>query len=640
MLSTLDLRENPLYGTADGDAVATLCRRIPSLRQLNGSAVVQHTADRARQVESPMPERTIVGAWGGPSQRSAHKGTASSAVVSASSAAALEVLKSHGLGWALQHDSPIASPLPPMIDAGREVPSSNPEKTAGAAVLISTMFSRSSTADINAYPHLDCEWHARVLTKRAPVSDSASAAQVAPTTVTAIPIDSPIELPVQDVVGMLPQFSAVRFLTLGGLGLRSASALEHCANLEEVDLSGNRLSKVKFMSRLPKLRRVDLCHNMLTSLRGLERLAELTELAADHNSITRLHAVSECIGLRQLYCAFNQIEQAREVYHLRELPHLAVLAVAGNPMMVRADARAFIVMQMSTLEVLDGVFVDSAEAKSAHARFQGKISVDLIADLRSDEPQMIRTLDVPRSGIKDCLCVHGDVTLDCLVSLNLENNLFTSIMSLSGLPSLRILNLSFNRVKKLSSREGTAPVFANLQVLHLAGYGLQSLEPMQFFRFPALRSVFLQDNDISSTRGLTGISDIRDIVLDGNRIREIDDGTLGTCPRLQELHLRGNRLKSLGGLKMVDRLKRLFVGDNRIGDNSEIAELAELRHLVELVLDGNPCARGDRHRMMTCHQCSMLLVPVLCIVLPLNSFVWLHGAEEISMEPLATQPTR
>lgn len=59
----------------------------------------------------------------------------------------------------------------------------------------------------------------------------------------------------------------------------------------------------------------------------------------------------------------------------------------------------------------------------------------------------------------------------------------------------------------------------SLQTLQLAGCGLTSLVPLQLQCLSALRSLFVQGNELSRLDGLEGLVQLRELVADKNRIR-------------------------------------------------------------------------------------------------------------------------
>eukprot|EP00057_Strongylocentrotus_purpuratus_P015610 XP_011670084.1 PREDICTED: leucine-rich repeat-containing protein 9-like [Strongylocentrotus purpuratus] len=88
-------------------------------------------------------------------------------------------------------------------------------------------------------------------------------------------------------------------------------------------------------------------------------------------------------------------------------------------------------------------------------------------------------------------------------------------------------------------------------------------------RLPSLKALFLQGNDISKVEGMDGLQDLRELVLDRNKIKSVGEVSFINQWNLVELHLEENRLRDLSHLHYLENLQRLYVGSNRIQDMSE-----------------------------------------------------------------------
>ena len=74
----------------------------------------------------------------------------------------------------------------------------------------------------------------------------------------------------------------------------------------------------------------------------------------------------------------------------------------------------------------------------------------------------------------------------------------------------------------------------------------------------------LVGNDISKIEGLEGLQELRELVLDRNKVKAIGEYSFMNQWNLAELHLEENRLKDLANLENLENLQRLFLGVNRI----------------------------------------------------------------------------
>lgn len=71
-------------------------------------------------------------------------------------------------------------------------------------------------------------------------------------------------------------------------------------------------------------------------------------------------------------------------------------------------------------------------------------------------------------------------------------------------------------------------------------------------------------NEISKVEGMEGLHDLRELVLDRNKIKIITELSFANQWNLQELHLEENRVRELTYLNCMDNLQRLYMGSNRV----------------------------------------------------------------------------
>lgn len=63
---------------------------------------------------------------------------------------------------------------------------------------------------------------------------------------------------------------------------------------------------------------------------------------------------------------------------------------------------------------------------------------------------------------------------------------------------------------------------------------------------------------------MEGLHDLRELVLDRNKIKIITELSFANQWNLQELHLEENRVRELTYLNCMDNLQRLYMGSNRV----------------------------------------------------------------------------
>ena len=117
-------------------------------------------------------------------------------------------------------------------------------------------------------------------------------------------------------------------------------ALGRCAQLEMVGLKANRIAHVPADSLPPRLRWLILTDNTITTLpEALGDCTRLQKLMLAGNALTALpDALARCEALELVRIAANRFEALPR--WLLELPHLAWLAVAGNPLTAAREKQA------------------------------------------------------------------------------------------------------------------------------------------------------------------------------------------------------------------------------------------------------------------------------------------------------------
>ncbi|TNN84208.1 Leucine-rich repeat-containing protein 9 [Liparis tanakae] len=136
----------------------------------------------------------------------------------------------------------------------------------------------------------------------------------------------------------------------------------------------------------------------------------------------------------------------------------------------------------------------------------------------------------------------------------------------------------------------------SLEVLHLSHNGISNMANLQLSRLTNLKALFLQGNEISQVEGLEGLQQLRELVLDRNRIKALADNSFIAQTVLLELHIAENRIRELNHLQPLTELRKLFLGMNKLQDITELDKLEVLPSLTELSVVGNPVAKSSLHR--------------------------------------------
>lgn len=415
--------------------------------------------------------------------------------------------------------------------------------------------------------------------------------------------------------------------------------LEACTRLEELSLDNNCIYKIEGVGSLVNLRRLSLCDNFLTVIDSsqLDKLTHLHYLALDANKIQTMAGLQKVRSLIELYVSQNRIGNLRDILFLKGLQGLMILDLSENPVALLADSyRMFVVYHLHVLKALDGIPVDNYELNEARETLGGRLTTDFVAErVGHANFSEMRELDFPQCCLKSVDLGSGDLFKN-LRSLNLENNSLTSLGGLVNLTNLRVLCLNHNRIESIVQKsaapsapssglqqphqmimgssnneygaENTSPILENLEVLHLGYNGIKDIASVQLSRLTSLKALFLQGNEIQEINGLENLHELRELVLDKNRIKGVSERSFVNQWHLHELHLEENRIKDLSNLHPLESLQRLYLGMNRIQDLAELDKLEPLARLAELSVVSNPVSRRLLHRSLLVYRMPSLIV--------------------------------
>merc|ERR1712050_351513 len=96
---------------------------------------------------------------------------------------------------------------------------------------------------------------------------------------------------------------------------------------------------------------------------------------------------------------------------------------------------------------------------------------------------------------------------------------------------------------------------------------------------------------ITKLEGLSTLEQLRELVVDRNKIKAFDELSFQGLKALREFHAEDNGLKSLANLGPLPRLRALYLAVNRIAELTELEKLRNLRHVMLIHLSQNPVAR-------------------------------------------------
>lgn len=414
----------------------------------------------------------------------------------------------------------------------------------------------------------------------------------------------------------LERLENLKWASFNDNDLTKIEGLENCILLEELCLNFNCLTKLENLGHLKNLKHLELSHNYIFSMESTHGLSSLQYLSADNNKLVNLHGLQRLTELKHLYLGSNKIDSGRELFKLKLLNNLTVLDLMGNPIVKLVDNyRLFIVYHLKNLRALDGKAVEIIEANAAKDEFGGKLTQDIVVErLGHSNFIELKELEVANSNFKQIDLGNANNFIN-LKSINLEHNNLINLNGLINLPNIKVICLNYNKIESilptqkpskyqskvqpqppLENDTDDKPILPTLEVLHLGYNGIKDLALLGLNKIPSLKSVFLQGNEISKVCGIENLTNLRSLVLDRNRIKSLNESSLISQWKLNELHMDDNRLKDLSHFGNLQHLQRLFLANNRISEIVELDKLEPLLNLVEISLINNPCARRHLHR--------------------------------------------
>ena len=335
----------------------------------------------------------------------------------------------------------------------------------------------------------------------------------------------------------------------GMIGLRRASfcdneltkveGLEACTALEELILEENRISQLDGMKSLAYLKRLDLGKNRLCRIEGLEHLTRLTQLSVEDNEIDTLAGLSKLQNLMELYIGNNKITELKQVLQVKDMPKLIILDLSGNTLCTANDYRHYTVYHVRKLKVLDGVGVEMAEQEAAKEKYDGKLTIEFVVErVGHSFLEHVRELNLAASRVRDVGEVLKEQHFPSLKEVNLDNNQLSDLSGLADLPQLSLLRLNHNRIENLglngSSEAGFLP---QLEVLHLGYNHINYIPALRLHCLPELKVLYLQGNDITKVEGLDRCLQLRELVLDKNKIKAIAQNAFTNLTNLRVLRI-------------------------------------------------------------------------------------------------------
>ncbi|CAK8694901.1 unnamed protein product [Clavelina lepadiformis] len=160
-----------------------------------------------------------------------------------------------------------------------------------------------------------------------------------------------------------PKLTAV-YLSYNNIHQLPKNALEHCHNLQILDLRSNQLTDLTALPPLPNLKELNVSFNALMTLDGLHVLPILQEIHAENNRINNIVGISACTKLRHVHLSNNCLDLVKDLAEvLKHLIELVQVDLNGNS--VSDDPLLLKSLKCSSLVIVNGKSVKTAKEKFA-----------------------------------------------------------------------------------------------------------------------------------------------------------------------------------------------------------------------------------------------------------------------------------
>ncbi len=204
------------------------------------------------------------------------------------------------------------------------------------------------------------------------------------------------------------------------------------------------------------------------------------------------------------------------------------------------------------------------------------LSNGFISDVSGiDQLESLKELDLSNNSVSDCSPISG---LKKLESLNISSNKISDISSLSSLSALESLRMANNMVSVISG----VSTMTELSVLDASNNRITSLSALS--ALAKMRYLDISGNPLGAG-GLNALSSMKGLTtFNASGCGLTGIGGLPVSSVIS-LDLSDNNVTSLNALSGADKLERLALSNNQIG-NEGFAAVCKLRMMTELHVDG------------------------------------------------------
>lgn len=214
-------------------------------------------------------------------------------------------------------------------------------------------------------------------------------------------------------------------------------------NLQELNLSFNKIYELKGLEHLPDLQLLDLSDNQISELKGLEALSNLQLFDISNNLVAELKGLESLINLQQLYIYNNRIV---ELKGLESLTNLQQLSTSYNLIAELKGLESL--TNLKQLSINDNKIIELKGLESLTNLEQLYIARNHISELKGLESLIsLQELSIYNNRIAE---LRGLESLYNLQKLSIHNNQITELRGIESLTDLQELSVSNNQLADIT----------------------------------------------------------------------------------------------------------------------------------------------------------------------------------------------
>lgn len=251
-------------------------------------------------------------------------------------------------------------------------------------------------------------------------------------------------------ISFLKDLSLLKKLVLTDNKIRDISVLKKLKNLEYVDLEGNEIEFVPDLSALTKLSYLDLNDNKITTIEDFAATGALTYLNLGLNRISDFSTLTRAPNLKALNISGNALVQTLTV---PSLPKLKLLFLDGGDGIERSsfeEATTYHLKKVLSPEVLDLLPIRYVNLFNDEESCVTRKTFEELAPLpEMPELEVISFKNQKMHELPDLS------RLKALKFLNVAGNGFPTDISVSHIPSLKVLHVGDRDNRDIDPRDVT-----------------------------------------------------------------------------------------------------------------------------------------------------------------------------------------